>query len=92
MYSGILRRRTDACFATLLPIFEDVMESATFGHDRLEILSIPAHMCECTSRRNGILNNTKMSLTNYYRLTIYDTYMLFLFSLILNLMPTGFQY
>ena len=30
MYSGILRGRTDACFATLLPFFEDVMESETF--------------------------------------------------------------
>ena len=28
------------CFAILLPIFKDVMESATFRHDRLEILSI----------------------------------------------------
>ena len=30
MYSGILRRRTDVCFVILLPIFEDVMESATY--------------------------------------------------------------
>ena len=40
MYSGILRRRMGACFATLLPIFDDVMVSATFWHDRLEILSV----------------------------------------------------
>ena len=40
MQSGILRRSTDACFATLLPIFEDEMESPTFSHDRLEILSL----------------------------------------------------
>ena len=30
MYSGILRRRTGACFATLLPVFEDVMSKYSF--------------------------------------------------------------
>ena len=65
MYSGILRSRTDACFATLLPIFEDVMESATFCHDRLEILSIDltrqlettivsrSHICICMEQNNS---------------------------------------
>ena len=48
MNSGILQRRTDVCLTTLLPIFKDVMESATFGHDRLEILSITQILMFCS--------------------------------------------
>ena len=40
MYAGILRTMADVWFATVLPIFEDVMEAATFSHDRIEISSI----------------------------------------------------
>ena len=66
MYSGILRSRTDACFATLLPIFEDVMESATFCHDRLEILSIvektgSQHMVKGKGT-NCVYKNVRISL------------------------------
>ena len=43
MYSDVLRRRTDVCFAALPPIFEDVMHGGESGglNDRVTRNFVP---------------------------------------------------